>query len=99
MQPTSSSPRAESDFPEENYESLRKSSSVEPAAVDIPYKPVAEPAWAKHRPTHAPKTARFERLSRWDKRPIKLQHIVTWAVVAAGAAGLAGPALLQHLPH
>jgi hypothetical protein len=93
-------------FPEENYAALRRPNRdqpvllpTEPADANIPYKPISEPAWDRHRPTMPPKSARFEKLTRWGQRSNAVQQVVAWGLVAAGAATLAGPAILTHLPH
>jgi hypothetical protein len=95
-------------FPEENYEALRRRNHEyavihqvegDQAEANIPYKPIAEPAWDRHRPNMPPKSARFEKLTRWGDRSKTVHQVVAWGLVAAGAVTLAGPALLTHLPH
>ncbi len=92
-------------FPEEDYESLRKGNKTGstfdttlPSDPVINYKPVRAPAWGKHSTDLPPKPARFSKLTNWDKRCEKFQTVVTWVVVAAGAASIAGPAIM-HIPH
>jgi hypothetical protein len=84
-------------YPMENYESLRKTNTVQ-SEVIIPYKPATEPAWSKHNNNLPPKPQRFSKLNRWDRNCNHLQTAVKWAVVAAGAATIAGPVLMR-LPH
>jgi hypothetical protein len=86
----------EFDFPDENYAELRKAAT--PSAVVIPYKPIEEPAWCKHNQALPPKPQRFSKLNKWESKRVSLQQVVTWAVVAAGTASVAAPALM-HIPH
>lgn len=86
----------EESFPQENYAAKRRINT--PSEVIIPYKPVEEPAWQKHNSGMLPKPARFEKLNQWDKRCNQLQTVVKLAVVAAGAAAVAGPVLMR-IPH
>lgn len=83
-------------FPEENYAELRRHTTQE--AIVIPYKPVEEPAWSKHNQELPPKPQRFSKLNRWDSHRTNIQSVVKWAVLAAGTASVAAPALL-HIPH
>jgi hypothetical protein len=100
-------------YPEEDYVAMRRpkvqedSSSehvkkimdMDPGFANLPYKPVTEPAWSKHRPAQGPKQGRFDKLTRWGDRTGTVKKVVTWGLVAAGAATIAGPALITHLPH
>jgi hypothetical protein len=83
-------------FPEENYSELRKCSA--PEAIVIPYKPIEEPAWCKHNQPLAPKPKRFSKLNNWETKRTNFQQVVKWAVLAAGTASVAAPALM-HIPH
>ncbi len=85
-------------FPVENYEALRKGTTTSSSDAVIAYKPIEAPAWDKHSTELAPKPARFSKLTRWDQRCTNLQTVVKWVVVAAGAATIAGPAIM-HIPH
>lgn len=89
---------AEGFYPEEDYVAMRKASTQPPAYTIDHDSPISEPAWFKH-PTTQPKAARFEKLTRWDKRANVMQKALVWGIVAAGAATVAGPAILTHLPH
>lgn len=84
-------------YPIENYEHLRRTNSA-PSVVTIPYKPAEEPAWDKHNSALPPKPQRFSKLNNWDQKCDHFQSVVKWAVVAAGAATIAGPVLMR-LPH
>lgn len=92
-------------FPEEDYQALRKGNKAvntfetthAPEPV-INYRPIKAPAWGKHSTELPPKPARFSKLTDWDKRCDKFQTVVKWVVVAAGAASIAGPAIM-HIPH
>jgi hypothetical protein len=83
-------------FPEENYAELRRPSSCD--AIVIPYKPIEGPAWSKHNQSLAPKPQRFSKLNRWDSQRTNIESVVKWAVLAAGTATVAAPALM-HIPH
>lgn len=85
-------------YPIENYESLRKNNHVSSSEAIIPYKPADEPAWYKHNSQLPPKPARFSKLHGWDQNRSTMLTVVRWVVVAAGAATLAGPAIMQ-IPH
>lgn len=80
-------------FPFEDYAAQRKVRTS--SGVVIPYKPVEQPAWAKHHNELPPKPQRFSKLHRWDERAFHLQTVVKWAFVAAGAATIAGPVLMR----
>ena len=83
-------------FPDEDYEQQRRSWTQTESV--IPYKPIADPAWARHRNELAPKPQRFSKLNHWDAGRSNMQKKIAIAVVfAAGAAACAGPAVTTAL--
>ena len=87
-------------FPTEDYRQQRRDWT--PTESIIPYKPINDPAWARHRNELAPKPQRFSKLHHWDQSRSNIQKKIAIAVAfAAGAAACAGPAVttVLNLPH
>jgi hypothetical protein len=84
----------ELNFPEVDYQSLRKDYSP-PEEIVLPYSPDdAPPPGGKDEPQHAPKPARFAKLQRWTRKANTIERIAQWSIFIAGAATMA-PAVMR----